>query len=230
MSDSKTETRTEPKVAYPEIAYREIKRRIQENELAAGFQATEKQISEMLDMSRTPIREALLRLEGDGLIELTPRHGMRVLHVSPNDMREIYQILTVLEASAVESVASNGLSDAEIVDLEQAVTDMDKALDLGDLDAWAAADQQFHTMLVGFCGNRRLAAVVNTYLDQTRRVRRLTLKLRPKPIDSNKAHAAVVDAIKRQDPDAAWIIHKKHRKEAGEMLVGLLEDIGLKHL
>lgn len=216
------------KISYPEIAYREIKRRIQENELAAGFQATENQISELLNMSRTPVREALLRLESDGLIELTPRHGMKVLPVSPEDMREIYQILAVLEASAAETVAAEGLEKARLDALEHAVSDMDTALADDDLDGWAEADDRFHNILVQSCGNRRLADVVDTYLGQTRRVRTLTLRLRPKPMDSNIAHAAVVDAIKRRDPEAAWEIHSKHRREAGEMLVSLFESIGLK--
>ncbi len=218
------------KPAYPEIAYREIKRRILENELPAGYQGTEKQVSDMLGMSRTPVREALVRLKSDGLVELTPRHGMRVRPISPDDMREIYQMLAVLEASAVESVAAAGLDDRDIAALDQAVTDMDRALAADDLDAWHLADRRFHGLLVAYCGNRRLAATVDTLLEQTWRAAALTLKLRPKPVDSNAAHGAVVDAIRRRDPETAWAIHKKHRTEAGGMLVGLLEQIGLKQV
>jgi len=218
------------KTAFSERAYREIKRRIQENELAAGFQATEAQVSDMLGMSRTPVREALLRLESEGLLELLPRHGMRVLPISPSDMRDIYQILAVLEASAVEQAAASGLPDDQIGDLEQAVADMDMALEADDLDAWVEADERFHELIVGACGNKRLAAVVGTFLGQTRRVRTLTVNMRPRPVASNRAHAAVVDAIKRRDPDAAWIIHKKHRMQAGEMLADLFEAVGLKRL
>lgn len=217
----------EAKTSYSEIAYRELRRSILENEMPAGFQATEQEVAARLEMSRTPTREALVRLENDGLVEIRPRHGMRVLPVSADDMQEIYQILTGLEASAAASVAAKGLDDAEIAELEQAVSDMEDALRLDDLDSWAKADERFHSLLVDYSGNKRLQAVVQTFLGQAQRARKLTLKLRPKPTRSNDAHAAVVDAIKKRDREAAGRVHRKHREESGAMLVGLLKDLGL---
>ena len=215
------------KPPFSEIAHRELRRRILENEMPAGFQATEPEVAGLLDMSRTPIREALVRLEGEGLVEIRPRHGMRVLPVSADDMREIYQILTGLESSAAASVAAKGLSDEEIGRLERAVADMEAALKKDDLEAWAEADERFHRLLVDYSGNNRLQGVVQTFLGQAQRVRKLTLKLRPKPTRSNLAHAAVVEAIKRRDHETAGRVHMKHREESGEMLVGLLKDLGL---
>ena len=61
--------------------------------MPAGFQATEQQVAAILDMSRTPTREALLRLKSEGLVEIRPGHGMRVLPISAADMRKIYQVL-----------------------------------------------------------------------------------------------------------------------------------------
>jgi DNA-binding GntR family transcriptional regulator len=61
--------------------------------MPAGFQATEQQVAAILDMSRTPTREALLRLKSEGLVEIRPGHGMRVLPISADDMRKIYQVL-----------------------------------------------------------------------------------------------------------------------------------------
>ena len=173
------------KAPFWEIAYRELRRRILENEMPAGFQATEQEVAAILEMSRTPTREALVRLESEGLVEIRPRHGMRVLPVSADDMREIYQVLTGLEASAAASVAAKGLSDAEIGRLERAVSDMDRALKRDDLNAWAEADERFHRLLVDYSDNRRLQNVVETLLGQAYRVHRLTLKLRPKPTRSN---------------------------------------------
>lgn len=218
------------KLSYSEIAYQQLRERILDNEMPAGYQATEQEVASILGMSRTPTREAMLRLESEGLIELRSRHGMRVLPVSANDMREIYQILTGLEASAAAAVAENGLSEAAIGELEQAVADMDAALDADDLDAWMEGDRRFHQLLVEFSGNERLKNVVETFLIQAHRVRKLTVKLRPKPTQSNVAHAAVVDAIKRRDSETAWRVHMKHRAESGEMLIGLLEDLGFPQL
>jgi len=218
------------KAPFSEVAYNELRRRILENEMPAGFQATEQEVAELLNMSRTPTREALVRLSNEGLVQIRPRHGMRVLPVSADDMREIYDILTSLESTAAGLVAERGLKPDEMDELERAVNDMDQALDDDDLAAWAEADQRFHQLLVGYSRNARLRAVVDTYLSQAHRARVITLKLRPKPSQSNADHAAVVTAIKARDVEAARRTHRAHRENAGRMLVGILEDMGFTHL
>ena len=118
-----------------ERAYDEIKRRILENDMPAGFQALEQELAESLGMSRTPVREALIRLANEGMVEIRPRHGMRVLPISPDDMREIYEILTSLEATAAEMAATRGVSEEELGALKRAVAEMDEALGREDLRA-----------------------------------------------------------------------------------------------
>ena len=86
-------------------AYDLIKERILKNEYEPGFQALEPEIAQELGMSRTPVREALIRLSNEGLVEVIPRRGFRVVPLSPADMREIYQVLTALESMAAEVLA-----------------------------------------------------------------------------------------------------------------------------
>lgn len=208
-------------------AYTEIRRRILENELRPGVQMLETEVADLLGMSRTPVREALIKLAEEGLVEVRPRHGMRVKPVSAEDMREIYDVLTSLEATAAALAARRLLSGEELAGLDAAVADMDEALESGDLKRWAEADQRFHDLLVLGSGNRRLQDIVSTIRDQAHRVRMATLNLRPKPIDSNDDHRAVVDAIRRGDPDAAWRAHHDHRRRSGRMLVELLTRLGV---
>ena len=219
-----------PRNSLTERAYTEIRRRILENELSAGTQVLEQELAEMLEMSRTPVREAMVRLADEGMVEVRPRHGMRVLPISADDMREIYDVLTALESMAAERVAARGVSPEELRALRQAVVDMDAALDADDLRTWAAADERFHLLLVEYCDNERLRALVSGYWDQSHRVRLVTLGLRPKPVDSNKDHAAVVDAIARGDAVAARRLHRQHRVRSGETLVNLLKTHGLTQL
>ena len=84
-----------PSMVY--AAYEQIRRRILDNVWPPGHRALEQEVALELGMSRTPVREALLQLQNEGLVEVIPRHGVRVLPVSPTDMREIYEILTALE-------------------------------------------------------------------------------------------------------------------------------------
>jgi Transcriptional regulators len=211
-------------------AYIEIKRRILDNELPPGTQALEQEVAEWLGMSRTPVREALIRLAQDGMVEVRPRHGMRVLPLSMDDLREIYDLLTGLEAMAAEIIARRGLSATELEALETALSDMEAALARDDLTGWAEGDARFHRLLVEFSRNRRLQAMVETVRDQSHRARMATLKLRPKPETSNAEHAAVVEAIRSRDPEAAHRLHRQHRSRAGQLLIDLLQQHGLDHL
>jgi DNA-binding GntR family transcriptional regulator len=213
-----------------ERAYRVLKSLILNNELAADSRLLEQEAAERLDMSRTPVREAMVRLEQDGLVEIKPRHGMRVLPVSSTDMREIYEVLTALEASAAEAVARRGVAPDELASLRAAVADMDAALGRDDLPGWAAADERFHRLLVTLTGNTRLQQMALQLDEQAHRARAVTLRLRPKPVNSTRDHARLVAAIARGDAESARRIHHNHRARAGELLVGLLDRLGLKQL
>ncbi len=210
-----------------DLAYSLLKKLIRDNDLPAGAQLLELEAAKRLGMSRTPVREAMVRLRHEGIVEIRPRHGMRVLPVSPTDMRDIYDILTSLEATAAKLVAQNGLSKRELAKLNAAVRAMDAALEANDLLAWASADEEFHRALVGFCGNARLIATVDQFWAQAHRARMVTLRLRPIPTASNREHEAVVQAIAARDADAAQRLHYTHRERAGRMLIDLLERLTL---
>lgn len=208
-------------------AYVQLKQLILDGTLPAGAQMLELEAAARLNMSRTPVREAMVRLRQEGIVEIRPRHGMRVLPISADDMRDIYEIMTALEGAAAEAVARRGLSNRQISALQGAVRDMDKALEQEDLQAWAAADELFHLTLVELSGNQRLIQMVAQLWDQAHRARLLTLRLRPTPTDSNREHEAMVQAIIDGKPQEARAIHEEHRRRAGKMLVELLERLGL---
>jgi DNA-binding GntR family transcriptional regulator len=216
--------------SYSDRAYRELKRKILDGQMTVGEQHMEQDVAAMLGMSRTPTREALIRLANEGLVEVRPRHGMQVKPVSVEDMREIYEILTALESAAAGLAAEQRLTEQQIGALREAVSDMDVALESGDLEAWARADERFHRLLLAYSGNVRLEGLVGTFIDQAHRVRMLTLRLRPKPEASNDDHRAVVEAIAKGDADTARRVHWAHRERSGRMLVALLETHRLTRL
>lgn len=217
-------TDPEPKPASStQRAIEELRRLIFSGELAAGSDHLETELAERLGMSRTPVREAALTLESQGLLEMRPRKGVRILPVSPEDMHEIYDILTELESMAAEQAALCGYSDQDLAKLAGAIADMDAALKNGDLDAWAAADDAFHTELVWLSGNSRAIAMVGMMADQVRRARAVTLFMRPEPSKSNEDHRGVYQAIRDGKADEARRIHRAHRKHAKAMILALLK-------
>ena len=196
-------------------------------ELKPGRRMLEQELADFLKMSRTPVREATIRLANEGLVDVRPRHGMLVLPISPEDMREIYDVLTSLEASAAEMVATAGLPKSGLDRLSTAIDEMDAALDTGDREAWARADEEFHRLLVSFSGNKRLITLVEGMWDQAHRARMVTLAQRPLPTASNAEHRALVRAIRDGNAERARRIHTDHRRKARDLIVGLLGEMGL---
>ena len=137
--------------------------------LAPGSDHLESELALRLGMSRTPVREALLSLEAQGLVEIRPRRGIRVQTVAPDDMREIYEVLTALESLAASRVAQLSLAADDLDLLETALSDMERALAENDLDAWAEADDRFHMALVALSGHNRIAGIVGVMRDQVHR-------------------------------------------------------------
>lgn len=210
-----------------DAAYQDMRRRILDNVWAPGFQALEQEIALQLGMSRTPVREALIRLANESLVEVIPRRGMRVLPVSPTDMKEIYEIFGALESTAAEMLAARQPSEAELQPLIKATEDMEKALAADDLDAWAAADESFHEKLITMAGNKLLAEAVFSYWDRAHRARMFTLRLRPKPVNSTKEHMALVDRLRQGDAAGAGAVNREHRQRASRELLAIFEQFRL---
>lgn len=225
---SRTAQRPRARTAAPrdssvEMAYRAIRQRILDNVYPAGHRALEQEYADELGLSRTPVREALLKLAGEGLVEIIPRHGTRVLPVSTADMREIYQMLTALEPMAAELVANKKLPAADLQPLIEASRDMSAALKADNLDAWAEADERYHRQLIALAGNRLLADTVQGLWDRAHRARMVTLRLRPKPMHSTAEHNAIVEAIRAGDARQAARLYRAHRERGSSELLAILE-------
>ena len=208
-------------------AYEQLKAEILSNRMPPGFQAPEPEIALRLGMSRTPVREALIRLEGEGLVELIPRHGARVLPVSAADMGEIYEILTALEPEAAAALVRDGVEPDALAPLDAATTQMEEALKTGDLEAWAMADNLFHSTILHLHGNRRMLSFVNELLDQSHRARMVTLRMRQLPEQSTKEHRAILEKLRAGDVEGVRTLFRAHRERAAQELLGLLHNYQL---
>jgi DNA-binding GntR family transcriptional regulator len=206
-----------------ERAYQEVRSRILENLWPPGYTALEQEVALALGMSRTPVREALIRLHQEGLIELAPRRGMRVLPVSAKDMREIYEIFMSLECTAAELLAKRKPSLAELSPLVEATKNMEIALSRDDLDAWAKADEVFHEALVRLAGNKLLHDAMMGFWDRAHRARMVTLRLRPKPVNSTYEHMQLVECLAAGDAAKAAQVNRLHRERASRELLAIFE-------
>ncbi|MEM6664973.1 MAG: GntR family transcriptional regulator [Pseudomonadota bacterium] len=213
-----------------ERAYRSLRDRILENSWPPGTQMLEEEVAVNLGMSRTPVREALIRLEEEGLVTVKPRHGMQVRGISPDDMREIHEILLQLEPMAARLAAEKGHGEAELADVFGLLDEMERALTVGDIVAWGHADRLFHREIVYLSGNGHLCDITNRIWGQQYRALMATLRLRPSRTLCNRDHRAVANAIRGGDGVKARAIHLAHCTARGQMLVDLVRYHGLSAL
>lgn len=211
------------RVRLSDQAYARLRQRIFDNELPPGYRALEQELARRLRMSRTPLHEALIRLQNEGLVRLEPRRGVTVLPVSTEDMREIYEVVTAVETAAVELLTARRPGEQALAPLNRAVVEMERALAADDLVAWAHADERFHRGLLELCGNHRLGEVGLRFRDQVRRVRMITLGARPKPVASTEAHRATFEAIRVGDVERARELHRAQRTRGSRQMTELLE-------
>lgn len=212
--------------------YDALKEAIRNNVFPPGYQGSEQEIASQLGMSRTPVHEAIIRLQEEGLVRVLSRRGVVVCSISPEDMREIYEVIIALESASAELLAEKAADERSPVaeELDGVNAQMESALAADDLVAWAKADERFHQLLVERSGNGRLARMFHTIMDQSHRARMLTLRLRPRPTASVHEHQAIVDAIRLGDPQLARKRAQQHRMAARDQILPLLASIGMKHL
>lgn len=213
-------------------AYGAIKAAIRSNVFPPGYQAAESEIARQLGMSRTPVHEAMARLQEDGLVRILSKKGIIICALSPSDIEEIYEVIIALEGAAAARLAR--LPDENrnpVLDILRAATaTMVAALKTNDLDSWASADEKFHEELVARSGNRRLMRMAGTVADQLHRARMFTLNLRPLPTHSADQHNEIIKAIAQGDAEAASTAARLHRQHAHDALVPLIAKFNLRNL
>lgn len=204
--------------------YNDIQNKILYNVWGTGYHALEQELAEELGVSRTPVREALIRLQRDGLVKVVPRHGMRVLPISLSDIQEIHEILTSLEGLAVQLAAARQLTPEELELLERSIEQMNEAHEKSDIKAWAQADEDFHCNLVELSGNRILTEVVDNFWSRAKRARLTMLSMRTGTADSIQEHGRLVEAIRNGESVKAREILEDHRKRGITNLKKLMEE------
>lgn len=211
-------------------AYDRLKDEILHGVLPPGYQAPEPDIASRLGMSRTPVREALIRLEAEGLIDLIPRRGARVVAISQKDFREIFEILAVLEGLAAHAAAQTGIASEPLSGLRQVLEEGETALRAKDISAWAQLDDTVHRLVAGLSGNDRLHAEICGLLDQVFRANSVLLRLNNAPAARDATHRKIVDAIAAGEAEQAAELANAHRLSGLKTMDDLLRNSGLSYV
>jgi len=211
-------------------AVEQIRQLIFDGELIAGSNHLESELADRLGISRTPVREATLTLQAQGLLKVQPRKGVRINSVSITDMEEVYVLLIEMECLAVRTAAMARYDEDHLGALNSCIDAMQEAVRENDCAAWAHADEQFNLNIVQLARNDRMVNVVKTFNDQLRRALSITLNMYRLPNELSPAYRTVHDAILTGEGADAERAHRQHRETMSEICIKLLEQSGLQRV
>jgi len=204
-------------------AYLTIRHAIHHLELKPEKSFLEREIAEMLDISRTPVHSALIRLEMDGWLEIIPRKGIKVAPIEAQNIKEISQITEVLDGVAVE-LAMNVLSNEQLDFLEELILKQEEYLFNNDLNGYVDVDHQFHGLITNHSKNTALINMLENYSDQLFRARLYTIENRKFQTRSIKEHRAIVASIRAENGPAARKLMERHRHRGNKEIVNIIEN------
>jgi len=193
----------------PRQVYELLRDRIQTAQLRPGESINERRLSEWLGVSRTPIREAIRRLAGDGLIEIVPHVGTTVALVDPRRVYESCQIRLALECAAVAE-ATRHFTPAIGRKLEQLIAEQDETIDMDDGARNISVDSEFHKLIHKTSGFSTMAEMLQRVMGEIIRARHLSIKLPGRLREPIKEHKAIVAGLRSGDPQKAAVAMKNH--------------------
>ena len=201
-----------------------IEEQIATGDLPPGSTLDEAALVEAHGVSRTPVREALIQLAAEGLIEMRPRHGAVVTSIGPGRLIEMFEVMAELE-SMCGRLAARRMSVGEHKLLIKAHEDCEKARAAQDPDAYFYANEQFHAAIYAGSHNQFLSEQAQQLHRRLRPYRRLQLRVRDRMGSSYTEHAAIVQAITSGDSQAASVALHGHIVVQGERFGDLLASL-----
>jgi DNA-binding GntR family transcriptional regulator len=188
------------------VAYDYLYDSIVNNKLPPGTAIVERDISNMLGISRTPVREALKQLESEGLIWHFPLRGTFVSEITTQDVEEIFSLREVLEETALKT-AIHEIRDEELCKLETMLNSLDEKT---PYERYYNTDRELHNLIIRNGHNKRLTQFLETLNSQMERLRRISA-LTPKRMQKSKQeHLAIVEVLKQRDFEKTAELLKQH--------------------
>ncbi|WP_299981953.1 GntR family transcriptional regulator [Desulfobacula sp.] len=187
-----------------------LKNAIIDQTIEPGSRLVESKIADMLGISRTPLREALHKLEREDWIEKTPSGGFQVVTLTKDDIEQTFGVRSVLEAYAARLAAENH-TNKDLLPLEKKIKEFKICLELKkDGDKLQKINTQFHDLLYALSKNPKLIKMINQLRAQISRFRQIILKQSEYAYKSNEDHIKMLDAIKNRDGEAVEKLVRAH--------------------
>jgi DNA-binding GntR family transcriptional regulator len=189
--------------------YLKLRQEIVTATLPPGYVLREAELAARFGVSKTPLREAFVRLEKDGFVQIAPYRSAVVAGYSRQDLREIYEVRELLEGLCAREAAVN-IATEDLAALSRIVRDSAAALDEGDTKRLAALLDEFDVVLYAQSKNSRITAMLDNIRDHVTRIGRLTVAIPGRLGTSVQEHQAIYEAIVQRDGQRAEILMRQH--------------------
>lgn len=205
-----------------EIAYDRLKDAIQHANLDPGRPLSETRLSQLLGISRTPVREALQQLAQEGLVEVIPGRAITVAAPSVQSVLDVVHMRLLLEPEAVR-LSADTLTLDEVEILQDIIEQMEEACLNGNRVEWSKADTMFHEILTDACPNRILGEIVVQMRNRIHYLANIDSQTNPARLsECTLEHRVIVERIRTKDPDGAAEAMRHHIEQLRESLFSRL--------
>jgi DNA-binding GntR family transcriptional regulator len=202
--------------------FEHLKEAIIRGKMAPGDRLVESRLAGVLDISRTPVREAIHKLEREGLLSKLPKGGFTVVNFTREDIEETFGIRSVLEAYAARLAATN-CQEEELLPLEEKIREFQACLHQGRLEDLPRINTEFHSLFYSLSKSPRLIKMINDLTDPIYRFRKILLKMESWAETSNRDHRKMLEAIRKKDLNQVQKVVEEHILKGRRMVLKALE-------
>ncbi len=209
-----------------ELVLEAIREAIINGDLKPRERLMEIQLAEELGVSRTPIREALRKLEMEGFIVMVPRKGAYVADLSFKDIADVFEIRSALESLAA-GLAAERITDEELEEMERLLVEKAEAIAANNIDKLIDVDTKFHEAIYKASRNERLSNIINNLREQIQRFRATTLAYPGRMKTSLDEHRGIVEALQARDIQLSSQLAGEHIENAENSMIESIKMEGL---
>ena len=206
-----------------DVVFNTLRRAILRGELVPGQRLMEIRLADQMGVSRTPVREAIRKLELEGLVVMVPRKGAEVAHISGKNLRDVLEVRRALEELAGE-LACERMTAEDFKKLEQANLKFAPVLDSDDITVLGQADEEFHGLIYQATDNDRLVQMVNHLREQMYRYRIEHLKNKSQRTILLQEHQDIMRALAARDVEAVRRAIRAHINKQEAQIAKMIKE------
>ncbi|MBQ8418657.1 MAG: GntR family transcriptional regulator [Phascolarctobacterium sp.] len=207
-----------------ELVCESIRQAIIDGTFSPGERLMEIQLADEMGVSRTPVREAIRKLELEGFVVMIPRRGTYVADISIRDITEIYEIRTCLDELAA-GLAAERITDEELETLNRLLVEFGQYINAGDMEKIVEVDTAFHEVLYMASRNDRLHSIINNLREQVTSIRGRSMSYPGRLTETMDEHRALVDSIAARDVERAQNAARIHIENAEHTLMKSINPV-----